>query len=54
MAVLVAFTVGILLWITMWALGFKAFDTFLLVILFVLVAIAGRTITPFVKQQLGR
>ncbi len=54
MAVLVAFTVGILLWITMWALGFKAFDVFLLVILFVVVAVAGRTITPFIKQQLGR
>jgi hypothetical protein len=54
MAVLVTFTVGLMLWIIMWALGFQAFSTFLLVIFFVLVAIAGRTITPFVKQQLGR
>jgi len=53
-AVLVALTFGLMLWVAMWGLGFKSFDSFLLVILFVLVAIAGRAITPFVKQQLGR
>ncbi len=54
MAVLIALTVGLMLWITMWGLGFKSFDSFLLVIFFVLIAIAGRAIAPAIKQQLGR
>jgi len=54
MGVLVALVVGLVFWITAWALGAKALDAFLVTIALVLGAAAVRIAMPFVKQQLGR
>ena len=54
MSVLVALTVGLVIWIVAWAFGIKAFDAFLVTILLVVVAAAARLVGPFVKQLLRR
>ena len=54
MSILVALTVGLVIWITAWAFGIKAFDAFMVTALLVVSAAAVRAITPFVKQLLGR
>ena len=54
MAVLVAFTVGLIWWICAWAFGIKAFDAFLLTVLVTLVAATAVMIKPFVNQLLRR
>jgi hypothetical protein len=53
-SVLVALTVGLVFWIVAWAFGMKAFDAFMVTALLVVVAIAVRAVSPFVKQLLGR
>jgi hypothetical protein len=52
--VLVAFTVGVVFWITAWAFGMKAFDAFLVTIALTVTAATVRIAAPFVKQILGR
>jgi hypothetical protein len=54
MGVLSAFTVGLVFWLTAWALGVKAFDAFMVTVGLLVIAVAGRLITPFVRQQLGK
>ncbi len=54
MIVLVALTVGLVWWISAWALGIKAFDAFLLTTLLVVSAAAIRMVAPFVSQLMGR
>ncbi len=54
MLVLVAVTTGLVFWITAWALGTKAFDAFLVVILLALLALVARLISPWARSQLGR
>jgi hypothetical protein len=54
MAVLVALTVGLVWWVTAWALGIKSFDAFLLTVLIVVSAAAWVMIKPFVDDLLGR
>jgi hypothetical protein len=53
-SILVALTVGLVFWMGAWALGWKAFDAFLVTIALVLVATTVRLLTPFLNQLLGR
>jgi hypothetical protein len=53
-SVLVALTVGLVIWIVAWSFGIKAFDAFMVTVLLVVSAAAARALTPFVKQLLGR
>lgn len=54
MIVLVTFTVGLVVWITAWAFGIKAFDAFLFTALVTLTAAAVRIATPHVQRLMGR
>jgi hypothetical protein len=50
LSVLVAFTVGLVLWIVMWSLGVKAFDAFLVTIALTLIAATAQIMSPFIKR----
>jgi hypothetical protein len=52
MIVLVSITVGLVVWLTAWAFGIKAFDAFLFTALLGFVAAAVQMAMPFVKQIL--
>jgi len=52
MQVLVAFTVGLVVWIVLWALGVKPFDSFLITILLVVSAAAATIAEPFIRERL--
>ena len=52
MQVLVAFTVGLVFWIVLWALGAKSFDAFMITILLVIVAATARIAEPFIRERL--
>jgi Mn2+/Fe2+ NRAMP family transporter len=54
MAILVAFTVGLIWWVCAWAFGIKAFDAFLLTVLITLVAATAVMVKPFMDQLLRR
>jgi len=54
MIVLVTLVVGLVIWVTGWAFGFKSFDVFLLTTFMVVIAAAVRIMLPFVNQRLGR
>jgi hypothetical protein len=53
-SVLVALTVGLVIWLVLWAFGTKADDAFLITIALVLVATTVRLAMPFIAQLLGR
>jgi hypothetical protein len=50
MIVLVTLMVGLVVWLTAWAFGIKAFDAFLFTGLITLVAAAVQIALPFVRQ----
>jgi predicted PurR-regulated permease PerM len=52
MQVLVALTVGLVTWIVLWALGVKAFDSFLITLLLVVSAAAARIADPYIRERL--
>jgi hypothetical protein len=52
--VLVAFTIGLVFWITAWSFGVKSFDAFMVMGLLTVTAAGIRIVTPFVDQLLGR
>ena len=52
MQVIVAFTVGLVIWIVLWALGTKSFDAFMITILLVVVAATARIAEPFIRERL--
>ena len=52
MQVLVAFTVGLVIWIVLWALGVKSFDAFLITALLVVSAATARIAEPFIRERL--
>ena len=54
MIVLVALTVGLVIWICGWAFGAKSFDMFMIAVFLVVAAAAFRLAAPFVNRQLGR
>ena len=47
MGLVVATTVGIVIWIVMWALGIKAVDAFMITLLLVVVGATMRIIAPY-------
>jgi hypothetical protein len=54
MTVLVAFTVGLVWWVTAWSFGIGAFDAFLLTVLITITAATAMIVKPFVNQLLRR
>jgi predicted PurR-regulated permease PerM len=50
--VIVALTVGLVVWIVLWALGVKSFDGFMITILLVISAATARIAEPFVRERL--
>lgn len=52
MIVLVTLTVGLVIWLTAWAFGIKAFDAFLFTALIAFVAAAVQIALPFVRSIL--
>jgi hypothetical protein len=50
MIVLVTLTVGLVIWVTAWAFGIKAFDAFLFTAIIAFVAAAVQIALPFVRQ----
>ena len=47
MGLVVVTTVGLVIWIVMWALGIKAFDAFMITVLIALVAATLRMLVPY-------
>ena len=47
MGVVVATTIGLIIWIVLWAIGAKAFDAFMITILIALVAATLRMLAPY-------
>jgi hypothetical protein len=47
MGLVVATTVGLVIWIVMWALGVKAFDAFMITVLLVLLGATMRIVAPY-------
>jgi hypothetical protein len=51
-AILVAFTVGLIAWIVLWANGVKAFDAFLIPLALAVAAATVRIAMPFIRERL--
>ena len=47
MGVVVATTIGLMIWIVLWAIGAKAFDAFMITVLIALVAATVRMLLPY-------
>lgn len=47
MGLLLTFTAGLIVWIVLWAVDFKAFDAFLITLLVVIVAATARIVAPY-------
>jgi hypothetical protein len=47
MGILLTIIAGLVVWVVLWAIGVKGFDAFLVTIVFLLAAAAGRIIGPF-------
>jgi hypothetical protein len=54
MVVLVALTVGLVWWVTAWALGVKSFDAFMLTALILVLAAGWYVVRPYVQSFVGR
>ena len=54
MGVIVATTVGLVLWIVLWALGAKAFDAFMITVLIAVMAATVRMLTPYLPGNRDR
>ena len=52
MGTVVAFTVGLIIWIVLWANGAKAFDAFLIPVFLLLVGATMRMVLPYVRERL--
>jgi hypothetical protein len=47
MLIVVATTIGLMIWIVLWAIGAKAFDAFMITVLIALVAATVRMLLPY-------
>ena len=54
MSILVALTIGLVWWVSAWALGIKSFDAFMVTVLIVVLAAAWYVAKPFLQSFLGR
>ena len=53
MGLVVATTVGLVIWIVMWALGIKAVDAFMITLLLVILGATMRIISPYLPGNRG-
>jgi hypothetical protein len=53
MGLVVATTIGLMIWIILWAIGSKPFDAFLITILIALVAATVRMLLPYLPGNRG-
>jgi hypothetical protein len=49
--VLVALTVGLVVWVVLWALGVKSFDAFMITALLVVSAATARLVEPYIRER---
>ncbi len=54
MVILVALTVGLVWWVSAWALGVKSFDAFMVTALIVVLAAAWYVVRPYLEAYLRR
>ena len=54
MVSLVALTIGLVVWILLWAIGVKAVDAFLVTLVILLPAAAWQIFSPGIKRLLGQ
>ena len=54
MVILVAFTIGMVWWVSAWALGVKSFDAFMVTALILVLAAGWYVVRPYVQNFLGR
>ena len=52
MGVLVSLTVGLVIWLGLWAFGTKAFDAFLIPVFMVVIAATVHIASPYVQKLL--
>jgi hypothetical protein len=52
MSVLVSFTVGLVIWIVLWATGTKPFDAFLIPAFLLVAAATARIAQPYIEKML--
>ena len=51
MGLILTATAGLCLWIILWSLGISGFDSILIAVLMVLIAIATRNLLPFLPGR---
>jgi hypothetical protein len=54
MLLVVSATVGLVVWIVLWAVGFKSFDAFLITMLIMIVAVTVRIVLPYLPGRRER
>jgi hypothetical protein len=54
MVILVALTIGLVWWVSAWALGVKSFDAFMVTALILVIAAAWYVVRPYVQSFIGR
>lgn len=54
MQVLVVLTIGLVFWISAWALGVKSFDAFMVTLALLMGSVAVYVFKPYVDRMLGR
>jgi hypothetical protein len=47
MGIFLTFLFGLIVWIVLWAIGAKGFDSFLITVLLLLIAVAAHAVFPF-------
>jgi hypothetical protein len=52
MGTVAAFTVGLIIWIVLWANGAKAFDAFLIPVFLLVIGATMRMVLPYVRERL--
>lgn len=52
MGTVAAFTVGLIVWLVLWANGAKAFDAFLIPMALLVAGATGRMVMPYVREKL--
>ena len=51
MGLVVATTAGLVVWIVLWALGAKAFDSFMITMVIVIIAATTRMLAPYLPGR---
>jgi len=54
MVILVALTIGLVWWVSAWALGIKSFDAFMVTALIVVIAAGWYVVRPYLQSFMGR